>query len=534
MGPLQRVESVLKPLMTDSNRQRNERDLDCYRQLARFARVTGMPDVAESWTQAAIADFHEAEASRGLAALRVEQAQLLAARGNPAEACELLDRAIQISIDCSDGLGEASALLAKAWSLRQLGQNENAKAACMAALRLAKGGAPFLHEIWLSLSNTYSRIGQVERAEQAARDALEVVPEQFDLPKALVFRELGTVLFHRGRLDEAKRILEEALALFERGGAESHIAWVHFLLAELEVERGQFAEADRHEATARRLVALGNKWLEFSLTQFLATRRWLDGDLLGAREHATSYVESPYTKPNPARSRYGLAMLGALEAALGEEGAAATLSAAKALDTESDEDPNQLAAAIYLEFEQIVRYQQAVADDDDASASDAARRIGDVVSWALTSPPTPPVDRSVQARRALALLRRTLPSNLADELEPTFADPGKASLYVGPDSRTFRVPGGEMVSLGRRRLLIRLLDILTSKRLSEPGTPISAYDLIEGMWPDERMLHEAALNRLYFQVTTMRKAGLDAILLSTPEGYLLDPEVDVVRLSGEE
>ena len=49
-------------------------------------------------------------------------------------------------------------------------------------------------------------------------------------------------------------------------------------------------------------------------------------------------------------------------------------------------------------------------------------------------------------------------------------------------------------------------------------------------WPGERMHPEAASNRVYVAITTLRKLGLKPVLVRRDDGYLLDPEV-TVRLS---
>ena len=53
-------------------------------------------------------------------------------------------------------------------------------------------------------------------------------------------------------------------------------------------------------------------------------------------------------------------------------------------------------------------------------------------------------------------------------------------------------------------------------------------DLLEAGWPGERVLPEAAANRVYVAVATMRKLGLRDVLLSRDDGYLLTTDIDVV------
>ena len=61
-------------------------------------------------------------------------------------------------------------------------------------------------------------------------------------------------------------------------------------------------------------------------------------------------------------------------------------------------------------------------------------------------------------------------------------------------------------------------------------TPRTLVDaLIEAGWPGERMRPDAAGKRLRTAIWTLRKAGLEALLLTRHDGYLLDPLVTIRR-----
>ena len=54
-------------------------------------------------------------------------------------------------------------------------------------------------------------------------------------------------------------------------------------------------------------------------------------------------------------------------------------------------------------------------------------------------------------------------------------------------------------------------------------------ELIAAGWPGERIGAEAARKRLRTAIWTLRKMGLEPILLTRDDGYLIDPTVVVAR-----
>ena len=70
---------------------------------------------------------------------------------------------------------------------------------------------------------------------------------------------------------------------------------------------------------------------------------------------------------------------------------------------------------------------------------------------------------------------------------------------------------------------------LADKRESEPGVALSLDDLLCAGWPGERVLAEAGASRVYTAIGTLRRMGLKPTLLRRDDGYLLDPELELVR-----
>jgi hypothetical protein len=101
-------------------------------------------------------------------------------------------------------------------------------------------------------------------------------------------------------------------------------------------------------------------------------------------------------------------------------------------------------------------------------------------------------------------------------------------MMVGPDARWMITPSGDRWDLGRYGPARRLLARLVAHRLEHPGATLSAEALIEAGWPGEKMRHTAGLLRVYSAIRRLRRLGLESVLLTRDDGYLLDPEAEVV------
>lgn len=103
----------------------------------------------------------------------------------------------------------------------------------------------------------------------------------------------------------------------------------------------------------------------------------------------------------------------------------------------------------------------------------------------------------------------------------------RAVLRLASDGRDMVLPDRSAVDLGRRAAPRRLLVALAEARLENPGLVMTHDALIEVGWPRERMLAEAAKKRLRTAIWTLRKLGLEPVILTRDDGYLLDPRVSI-------
>ena len=100
----------------------------------------------------------------------------------------------------------------------------------------------------------------------------------------------------------------------------------------------------------------------------------------------------------------------------------------------------------------------------------------------------------------------------------------QAALIVGDDGRWFRLEERREVNLERRAALRRILASLARRRVLAPGTALTLDEVLEAGWPGERVSVEAGAARVYNAIQRLRKLGLESILRTRDDGYLLDAD----------
>lgn len=98
-------------------------------------------------------------------------------------------------------------------------------------------------------------------------------------------------------------------------------------------------------------------------------------------------------------------------------------------------------------------------------------------------------------------------------------------LTVHEDGSWFRVDGGQPVDLRTRARYRVLLRMLVREHLRDPAATISVAAVIREVWPDEKLRHAVARNRAYVALCSLRKWGLEGLVLRTAHGYHFDPNV---------
>lgn len=105
------------------------------------------------------------------------------------------------------------------------------------------------------------------------------------------------------------------------------------------------------------------------------------------------------------------------------------------------------------------------------------------------------------------------------------------ALRVREDNASFQLPGEqEFVDLRRRRTVQRVFDALVQGRIEQPGQELSAHELVEKGWPNDKAKVRSGLMRLYVTINTLRNLGLSELLQTYGEGYRLDPSVPITQI----
>jgi tetratricopeptide (TPR) repeat protein len=98
-----------------------------------------------------------------------------------------------------------------------------------------------------SLAQVHLRTGEIEKAEEQARHALELLDGRVDFLDEIGNAQLvlGRALLEQGRLDEAEGAFERAEASFEQLSSESHRAAAWLAQGDVAARRGDDRSAAR-------------------------------------------------------------------------------------------------------------------------------------------------------------------------------------------------------------------------------------------------------------------------------------------------
>jgi len=97
------------------------------------------------------------------------------------------------------------------------------------------------------------------------------------------------------------------------------------------------------------------------------------------------------------------------------------------------------------------------------------------------------------------------------------------ALMVADDGTWFQTQLGR-VDVARRGAVKRILVGLARARLDSPAKALTVDELFDIGWPGEKIPYESQVRRVYTAIWTLRTLGLEGLLLTRDEGYLLDPK----------
>lgn len=469
------------------------------------------------------------DATRAEAALRVLVAakDVLLARGPAAELGALVSPIVDRTRDSgADPKLSARVMLLRGALRRERGDVRAALKDLLAGESVARalGDDPLGAEAALELGRTLRVAGEIDAARKSFERASRLAADAgLRVREAEATALLGSLAGEGNDLPTARLLCERALALAETDRllgarlkvlvARAHAEAADRQAARASAERAaQRAEADGDPQVAGdALVLLGlvlhdlgqlsDAAPTLSRARDLLAKSGLEVKAAFARGHlgvlaheqgraaeayaAIADARDVASRSNrPAHAAYFGAHLAAIEHAFGRHDAAAHILGRCSLERELD--PWWAVSAI------------------------------DVFGLAAALPAPPKAQGSGLLARLFARVAKG---------EPQVAIPEDA-LLVG--SNWFRAPRGARVGLERRRSLALLLFHLAERHARERGVAVATAALFAAAWPGEKAIASAAAHRVRVAIATLRKMGLRDVVVTTPDGYALAPELTVV------
>jgi len=457
----------------------------------------------------------------------VRKSRMLLALGRPADALTSLEGTDELTRD----------VMLRYWARLFRGRAlETLGTALLAMGRLAQSHAAFERANALATGDERARakerLASVLWAEGRSGEALERATEALALAettpalRAQCLSTRGVILHTSDRFEEARGCYEGALALARELGDRRWEIRVRLRLGFLLHDFGDPAAALEQYAAAREIGARYGVRDDGTLEGYVGNAQRATGELAQAVATYDTALEE--------LRRSGNRMFEATFTM--DRGIAWTIHA------RYDEAVRDLELAIVLSREvgskrlTVLTLGYLVvchaARGDAASARrvlEEARKIADAPEQELLDLHEGHLLPADEARARLAKVKtpvlgqhRRVAVELLQRATDRAAPPEDALVFDGSQI-TMR---GASVRLGAAKLgVVRLL---VERRISRPGEPVTADDLIAAGWPDERIARTAAVNRLRVLVSGLRTDGLREIE-SAEGGYRLATSARVVR-----
>lgn len=344
----------------------------------------------------------------------------------------------------------------------------------------------------------------------------------------------------RGRHSSAAAVLERGIALARERGDRRRDAWLGAHLSVSLGALGRRAEAEEHLARAAALADdVDDARLEATVENARGAARLRAGDLDTATD-AFGWAAAAARRANAIRLE-GTAWLGAARAHLARGDVLAAEHAlvdARRLFAQASDGFHLARVAVFEATASVRRGDLASAEARLLLAIDDVRLQDDVdgelgARFALLEIARTRGDAPLAASRlrdVVAASKEAEDVAWAERLSLAGAQVDEAYdapvLTLARDGRSFEADG-RAVDFGRRGPLRRLLVALASHRDEAPGRGLSVLALREAGWPGEKMRAESGASRVYMAIKRLRDLGLEALLLTSEEGYFLDPRAKV-------
>jgi predicted ATPase len=381
--------------------------------------------------------------------------------------------------------------------------------------------------VWLSVRYRHAgRFTEAIGACDRAHPFLERTGRRRMAALSLAVR--GRMRGELGHRSESRADNERAMAIFRELGDRWYEGLTLANMGQLDMEAGELEESRwYYEQSLTAFREVGDLRFEGRYLGYLGCLDWEAGDAKGARarlEEAVVIVEKARTFNYAPLFR---AVLGGVLAELGEvDGALLELDKATNALVGAGVPAFVAAAHAHRGHLDLARARLAEARGD---AREALRLREAAIARAATArtqaqdpasgTEAPLFDCSDDVRFAVRMLERALGAVDAREAKG-------ATLVVGPEARWFSV-GEKRVDLQRRGATRLILWALVRERVDRPGVALRQDALLAAGWPGERVMAEAGSKRVRVAVSTLRTLGLEGVLVTRDDGYLIEAWVGV-------
>lgn len=375
-------------------------------------------------------------------------------------------------------------------------------------------------ELGRALEASGDREGALAHFDSAAA-AFDALGAREDHARALLAS--GELLRRHGSFDEAAVRLARARAMLVTGPAD--VVACGLAVARLAIELGAHEQADAELARLRGLV--GDEFrasdANHARLSFLSGLSAHDrGDAKGAAEAYAAAMQDYRLRGAtravaPLSSWLGLCELS--RGRIGEAFALANDAVAGARDPSEAAFAAALLCAIEVDAGHAARARALL--DAAPTTVDASAREALLAARAK-------LDGAVDVTPAVTALGRIAQRAWLGRTSRFDAPPDDA-LLVGERATWFRAPHGRRESLERRPSLARVLEALAARHEGAPGAAVTGEALLAAGWPGERVIPTAGAHRVRVAIATLRKLGLGDVIATAPDGYVIRPQIRLVR-----
>ena len=444
---------------------------------ARCYRLTGERELAEA-DLARVGTLATTEPEVG-PRLRFEVGMLQHHRGAPRAAAETLKQALAEAKEQGALHLEASVAASLGWVLAESQDSE--------AFRFYRHGVDLFRSLGDELSEAWARICEAHHAAYFQRgqplNDLRCFYEDVkgaDSPdlEALALRALAFVHWGSGRPREGADLLEQSLELSRRCGMRREEALALGALGCCLEELGESLPAlrayEKAEEMYRQTGDRRNEGLMLLFRSGIEARR-------GDPGLAESLLEEGRALVARCGDRCFVALAGLIDARLNIARSRRALI----------HGPAHQADVCYAKAESLYEHETA---ESDASGPPSHRHSSLAFRFVL--------------RRLEQDLREFLP---------------RPAVRIWRDGSAFQMGDEPVKQLPRGPVIRHLLRALVERYDDAPNQPLTYDDLLQRVWPGEQILPTAAKPRVHTMIWHLRRVGLADVLLSSPEGYQLDP-----------